>query len=118
MVQITLSAKRCSSASRIDPQHPVGAVGGDLDQRTSGPRPQSCPAWVDRCPNDVFTEVLKLPTVWVPHSYPGSANHAPNENVPVAVVREGLGVMAGLYWDLGEAQARALAANPVPIDTR
>ena len=27
-------------------------------------------------------------------------------------------LVAGLYWDLGEAQARALAANPVPIDTR
>jgi len=34
------------------------------------------------------------------------------------VLDEGLGIMAGLYWDLGEAAARELAANPVPIDTR
>jgi hypothetical protein len=55
-------------------------------------------------PNDIFSDDLGLPTVWVPHSYPGCSQHAPDEHVPIALVREALGVMAGLYWDLGEAR--------------
>ena len=38
----------------------------------------------------------------MPHSYPGCSQHAPNEHFPVALAREALGIMAGLYWDLGE----------------
>ena len=87
-------------------------------QHTTGQEPAILPSLGGSLPNDVFTEVLGLPTIWVPHSYPGSANHAPNENVPLTVVREGLSIMAGLYWDLGEAPARHLADHPVPIDCR
>jgi hypothetical protein len=46
--------------------------------------------------------VLGLPTVWVPHSYPGCSQHAPNEHLPGMLLREALCVMTGLYWDLGE----------------
>ena len=53
-------------------------------------------------PNDVFSETLGLPTIWVPHSYPGCSQHAPNEHLPLPLAREGLRLMAGLYWDLGE----------------
>ena len=53
--------------------------------------------------------MLGLPTVWVPHSYPGCSQHAPNEHVPVHIVREGLAMMAGLYWDLGEIKGKMLA---------
>ncbi|MEY9324404.1 hypothetical protein AB7M37_006307 [Sinorhizobium fredii] len=54
-------------------------------------------------PNDIFSEILGLPTIWVPHSYPGCSQHAPNEHLPAAHIREGLAVMAGIYWDVGEA---------------
>jgi hypothetical protein len=30
------------------------------------------------------------------------SQHAPNEPLPLAIAREGLSLMAGLYWDLGE----------------
>lgn len=53
-------------------------------------------------PNDIFADQLGLPTLWVPHSYPACAQHAPNEHLLAPVVREGLAVMAGLFWDLGE----------------
>ena len=52
-------------------------------------------------PNDIFSEVLGLPTVWVPHSYAGCNQHAPNEHMLESVAREGLQVMAGLFWDIG-----------------
>ncbi|MEY9163817.1 hypothetical protein ABIE78_001936 [Sinorhizobium fredii] len=29
----------------------------------------------------------------------------PNEHLPTAIIREGLAVMAGIYWDLGETGA-------------
>ena len=56
-------------------------------------------------PNDVFADVLGLPTLWVPHSYPACAQHAPDEHLLAEVAREGLQIMGGLYWDLGEPGA-------------
>jgi hypothetical protein len=44
-----------------------------------------------------------LPTVWVPHSYPGCSQHAPNEHLLAPVARQALAIMSGIYWDLGEA---------------
>jgi hypothetical protein len=62
-------------------------------------------------PNDVFADTLGLPTLWVPHSYPACAQHAPNEHMLGSVAREALAVMAGLWWDLGVDAAR-LAEGP------
>ncbi len=52
-------------------------------------------------PNDIFAEGLGMPTVWIPHSYAGCNQHAPNEHLLAPVAREGLQVMAGLFWDIG-----------------
>jgi hypothetical protein len=41
----------------------------------------------------------------VPHSYPACSQHAPDEHLLAAVVREGLQMMAGLFWDVGEQAA-------------
>jgi hypothetical protein len=54
-------------------------------------------------PNDIFADDLGLPTVWIPHSYASCSQHAPNEHMLAPVAREALRVMAGIYWDLGEA---------------
>ena len=56
-------------------------------------------------PNDVFSDLLGLPTIWVPHSYPGCSQHAPDEHILLSVTEEALGIMAGLFWDLGEMPA-------------
>lgn len=61
-------------------------------------------------PNDVFTDILKVPTMWVPHSYPGCSQHAPDEHILLSVTEEALGIMAGLFWDLGEMK-HPLARN-------
>jgi len=53
-------------------------------------------------PNDVFAEILGLPTIWVPHSYAACSQHAPNEHALAPVLRQGLQIMTGLFWDLGE----------------
>ena len=59
-------------------------------------------------PNDAFFEVLGLPTIWVPNSYPACSQHAPNEHLLIPIARVGLAIMAGLYWDLGAADTTML----------
>jgi acetylornithine deacetylase/succinyl-diaminopimelate desuccinylase-like protein len=52
-------------------------------------------------PNDAFSHVLGLPTIWVPHSYAGCNQHAPDEHVIGSLMEEALALMTGLFWDLG-----------------
>jgi hypothetical protein len=102
MVQIAPSDNEDFRATRLDPDHPwVRWVAGSM-ARTSGKKPAILPNLGGSLPNDIFSELLELPTVWVPHSYPACSQHAPNEHLPAALAREGLAIMAGLYWDLGE----------------
>lgn len=89
-------------ASMLDPDAPWAQWAKASIARTTGAAPAVIPSFGGALPNDVFADILGMPTVWVPHSYPGCSQHAPNEHVPLAVVREGLAIMAGLYWDLGE----------------
>src|SRR5262249_33504324 len=44
---------------------------------------------------------LGIPTIWVPHSYRGCSQHAPNEHLPLSIAREALGIMAGVFWGFG-----------------
>ena len=73
----------------------------DSIARTTGKVPVVLPNLGGSLPNDVFAEILGLPTIWVPHSYPGCSQHAPNEHILAPGVRQGLAIMAGLFWDLG-----------------
>ena len=55
--------------------------------------------------------VLGLRTIWVPHSYAGCSQHAPDEHLLAPIAREGLAIMAGLFWDLGEPGAPQTSPN-------
>jgi acetylornithine deacetylase/succinyl-diaminopimelate desuccinylase-like protein len=90
------------AATRLDPDHPYVRYTVDSIARTHGEKPAILPNLGGSLPNDIFADILELPTIWVPHSYPACSQHAPNEHVPVSIVREGLAIMAGLYWDLAE----------------
>ncbi|WP_327404249.1 M20 family metallopeptidase [Streptomyces sp. NBC_01288] len=65
-------------------------------------------------PNAVFTDVLGLPTLWLPHSYPGCLQHAPDEHLLAQIAREGLVLAAGLFHTLG----RPPADRPLPVQPR
>ncbi len=52
--------------------------------------------------NDLFTDLLGLPAIWLPQSYTACSQHAPDEHILMPLSREALALMAGLYWDLGE----------------
>jgi len=104
-VRVTPARDEAFRATRLDPGHPHARFAAASIERTTGAAPAILPNLGGALPNDIFSDILGLPTVWVPHSYPGCSQHAPDEHLPVAILREGLGIMAGLYWDLGEPGA-------------
>src|SRR5271156_1406583 len=91
-------------ASRVDPADPWVSGAKTSVARTAGRAPTILPNLGGSLPNDIFTDVLGLKTIWVPHSYAGCSQHAPNEHLLAPIAREGLGLMAGLFWDLGDAE--------------
>ncbi|ANS65231.1 peptidase M20 [Streptomyces lincolnensis] len=91
-------------ATRLSPDSPWVRLATDSLQRTTGKTPAILPNLGGTLPNDAFAEILGLPTVWVPHSHPSCAQHAPDEHLLGSVARESLAVMAGLFWDLGESR--------------
>ena len=68
---------------------------------TSNEKPAVIPSSGGGVPNHLFQTGLGMSTVWVPHSYPGCSQHAPDEHILVPVAKSALRLMAGLYWDLG-----------------
>jgi len=110
MVKIAATREEMFHATRIDPEDPWVQWALASLARTSGKKPALLPNLGGSLPNDIFTDVLGLRTVWVPHSYPGCSQHAPNEHLPPEVLREALSVMTGLYWDLGAGNTPKSAA--------
>ncbi|WP_456268640.1 M20 family metallopeptidase [Kushneria sp. AK178] len=99
---ITLASEGGYAATRLDPDHPwVGFVQASM-QRSLGEPVHLLPNLGGTIPNHCFADVLGLPTVWMPHSYPACQQHAPNEHLPEHIVTQGLVGMAGVFWDLGE----------------
>ncbi len=88
-------------ATRLDPEHPVAHWAAESVARTVGKPPMMLPNLGGSLPNDVFADVLGLPTIWVPHSYAACSQHAPNEHILGSITREALQIMAGMFWDVG-----------------
>ncbi|MET8847707.1 M20 family metallopeptidase [Amycolatopsis sp. NPDC004625] len=55
------------------------------------------PSFGGGLPNHVFTDVLGLATLWLPHSYPGCRQHAPDEHLLAPVARDGLVLATALF---------------------
>jgi acetylornithine deacetylase/succinyl-diaminopimelate desuccinylase-like protein len=100
MVEVLIT--QSFAASRTDLDSPWVNWTAESIRRTTGKAPAVLPNIGGSLPNDVFSEALGLPTIWVPHSYPGCSQHAPDEHILLSVTEEALGIMAGLFWDLGE----------------
>jgi acetylornithine deacetylase/succinyl-diaminopimelate desuccinylase-like protein len=94
-----------TAATRLDPEDPWVPWTLASLERSTGTRPALLPNIGGSLPNAPFAHALGLPTIWVPHSYPGCAQHAPDEHLPAPLIRESLQLMTGLWWDLGEPDA-------------
>jgi len=90
-------------ATRMDPEHPWIQWAVASTARTAGHPPAFIPNLGGTLPNDIFMHTLGLPTVWIPHSYGGCSQHAPDEHLLAPIAREGLRIMTGLFHDLGES---------------
>jgi acetylornithine deacetylase/succinyl-diaminopimelate desuccinylase-like protein len=101
--QVSVRAARdvIMNATRLDPDNPWARWAAASIIDTTGRRPHMLPNLGGSLPNEVFTDILGLPTVWVPHSYAACSQHAPDEHLLAPVAREGLALMTGLFWDLG-----------------
>ncbi len=88
-------------ATRLDPSHPWAQWAINSIAETTSGDVAVIPNLGGSLPNDVFAKVLGLPTIWVPHSYAGCSQHAPNEHVLAPLCRQALQIMTGLWWDLG-----------------
>jgi len=101
-VKVAQAKKGFFHATRLDPDHPWVRWAAESITRTTGARPAILPNIGGSLPNECFADTLGLPTIWVPHSYAGCSQHAPDEHVLAPIVREGLQMMTGLFWDLAE----------------
>jgi acetylornithine deacetylase/succinyl-diaminopimelate desuccinylase-like protein len=89
-------------ASRTNPENPWVGFATESIAKTQGQQPIVVPNSAGGLPSDIFARNLGVPTLWIPHSYTGSCQHGPNEHILHHITREGLRIMTGLYWDLGE----------------
>ena len=90
-----------SPASRSDLNNERVRFVADSIQRTMEVTPVILPNLGGSAPNTIFTCTLGLLTIWVPCLYPGCGQHGAVEHMPIKFVRQGLAIMAGIFWDLG-----------------
>lgn len=102
MIEVSAAREGWYPATRMDPDNPWAQWAISSVSKTCGRKPAFLPNLGGTLPNDAFSHILGLPTIWVPHSYGGCSQHAPNEHLLAPIVREGLRIMAGIFWDLPE----------------
>jgi acetylornithine deacetylase/succinyl-diaminopimelate desuccinylase-like protein len=103
---VTVEPGHIMNASRTDPDEPWVRFALASLERTEGIPPTLLPNLGGSLPNDVFADGLGLPTIWIPHSYPACAQHAPDEHLLAPLARQALRLMTALFWDLGEHPGR------------
>jgi acetylornithine deacetylase/succinyl-diaminopimelate desuccinylase-like protein len=111
-VEVQYARDETFAATRLDPDDPWVTWALASIARTTGRKPALLPNLGGSLPNDVFSEILGLPTIWVPHSYGACGQHAPNEHVLGSLSEEALKIMAGLFFDLGEDGVQILRSRP------
>jgi len=95
------------AASRTEPDHPWVTCIASSIKNTIGTDAAIIPSMGGSICNDLFTDLLELPAIWIPHSYAACSQHAPNEHILLSLTDSALRVMAGLYWDIGDGKVPA-----------
>ena len=93
--------------SRTDPDNPWVQLCKSSIETSLGKSPIILPNGSGTLPSCYFQNYLNIPVIWIPHSYPDCGQHGPNEHALIPVIDEGLALMTGLVWDLGNTPAQA-----------
>jgi hypothetical protein len=110
---IQVSEPVVMAATRLDPDNAWVRFALASIERSTGIAPALLPNLGGSLPNDVFADILGLPTVWVPHSYAACSQHAPDEHLLVPVARQALVLITGLFFDLGDEAATLPRRQPL-----
>lgn len=104
MIDIEEAPNNYGLATRMDPDNPwVSFVTASFEKTLDkGTKIAFLPNLGGTLPNDAFSHVIGMDTIWVPHSYGGCSQHAPNEHILESITKQGLSLMTGLFWDLAE----------------
>jgi acetylornithine deacetylase/succinyl-diaminopimelate desuccinylase-like protein len=89
-------------AGRTDPDNDWVTFTAASLQRTAGQVPNMVPNSSGGNPTEVFLSGLGAPVLWIPSGYAGSNQHAPDEHGLPEMLRDGLRLMTGVWWDLGD----------------
>ena len=92
------------SATRTEPDHPWATFVTNSAQRSTNVKPAIIPSTGGSICNDIFTDDLGIPTIWIPHSYVSCSQHWPDEHILMPLSRSAIQLMAGLYWDIGDGK--------------
>jgi acetylornithine deacetylase/succinyl-diaminopimelate desuccinylase-like protein len=88
-------------ASRTDPRHPfvqwVKSAVERMSNQTCGVLPNGGGSNM----TSILQYTVGMPCVWLPLSYAGCSQHAPNEHILKPLMREAMRHVTGIYWDLG-----------------
>ena len=112
---VEVEVQHVMDATRLDPDHPTVQFALRSIEATLGKKPALLPNLGGSIPNSPFSDILGLPTIWIPHSYPACAQHAADEHALSSISLEGLQIMAGLFNDLSD-QRESWAPRPMQSD--
>jgi len=101
-VSVSGSEEPIFNATRLDPTDPLVVFAARTVEAATGKKTAVVPNLGGSLPNDIFVDVLGLKTLWMPHSYAGCSQHAPDEHILIPTVREGLIANTALYLAFGE----------------
>lgn len=89
-------------ASRTDPRHPFAQWMKGAVERNSNHSCGVLPNGGGSNMTYILQYIVGMPCAWLPLSYAGCSQHAPNEHMLRPLMREGLRHVTGIYWDLGD----------------
>jgi acetylornithine deacetylase/succinyl-diaminopimelate desuccinylase-like protein len=89
-------------SSRTDPRHPFAQWMRQAVERNSNRPCGVLPNGGGSNMTSVLQYGVGMPCVWLPLSYAGCSQHAPDEHLLRPLMREGLRHVTGIYWDLGD----------------
>ena len=98
---VRVTVRNATPPSCTDVDHPYIQFVTEVARRAFRREPLLYPRVIGSGPDHYFTKTLGLPSVWVPYAGAFSETHAPNENMTLAAIFEGMRNSALLFDGMG-----------------